>query len=213
MAVRLLGNGLEAIRTTRTMSLGEGESLRFRRRDGACVATVIHDGRLAVELASRMPPRLPPQNGGRRRRNSRRPGNKTALRMPGNALPAASGAGDDSSLAAASTQDGPFDAARPETQIGIAGFTLSARGAALQAGRSRTRQVRVATAIRRTPVCDFAHAPQWQGHSIARRSRFDGTVGQISAVTLRDGFLGGNGVNVLEFDVRARSPGRSCPGT
>jgi hypothetical protein len=38
-----------------------------------------------------------------------------------------------------------------------------------------------------------------------------GTVRQIGAVTLSDGFLGGNGVNLLEFDVRSLEPGQVFP--
>jgi hypothetical protein len=210
VAVRLLGNGLEATRTTRTMSLGEGESLRFRRRDGACVATVIHDGRLAVELASRMPPRLPPQNGGKEAAQLASARKQDGVAMPGNAVPGVSGAGDGSSLLPVSTQDGPFEAAWPENTVGVARFTLSAAAPRykledLVPGRC-VLQLRFAA--RRFVIC----ALRLNGKDIPLPDeRFDGTVGQISAVTLRDGFLGGNGVNVLEFDVRATEPGQVLP--
>ena len=41
--------------------------------------------------------------------------------------------------------------------------------------------------------------------------RFDGAVEQIGAVRIHDGFVGGDGTDVLEFDVRNTEPGQVLP--
>ena len=40
---------------------------------------------------------------------------------------------------------------------------------------------------------------------------FGGTVRQLGAVMIREGFVAGDGINVLEFDVRSTEPGQVLP--
>jgi hypothetical protein len=40
---------------------------------------------------------------------------------------------------------------------------------------------------------------------------FEGALRQIGAVAIRDGFIGGNGTNVLEVDVRGQAPQDGLP--
>ena len=58
----------EVLETTGKIALAENESVCIRQRDGGGggIATVIHDASLAASLASRMPPRWPRQDGGKK---------------------------------------------------------------------------------------------------------------------------------------------------
>jgi hypothetical protein len=210
--VQVLDRGVEATRMSRTMSLGANESLRIRQRDGVCVATAIRDAQLAASLAGRMPPRLPPPSGGKEPMRVASAQEHDAVAMPGNAVSGAPAAGDGSSLLLVSmqTQDGPFDPARPTSQIVTARFSLSelAPHEKLEELVPGRKMLRLRFAVRRFVIS----AMRLNGKSVPLPEEpLAGTVRQIGAVTLRDGFLGGNGVNVLEIDVRSLEPGQALP--
>jgi hypothetical protein len=214
VAVQLLDIGAEAARATRTMSLGANESLRFRQRDGVCVATASRDAQLAASLAGRMPPRLPPRlplpSGGKEPMRVASAQEQDAVAMPGNAVPGAAEAGDGSSLLLVSTQDGSLDPARPTSQIVTGRFSLSelAPHEKLEELVPGRKMLRLRFAARRFVIS----AMRLNGKSVPLPEEpLAGTVRQIGAVTLRDGFLGGNGVNILDLDVRSLEPEHVLP--
>ena len=211
-AMQLLDSGGEATRVSRTISLGENESVRFRQSNGACVATVIRNAQLAVELAGRMPARLPPQNGGKEADPGRVGREQDAVAVPGNAVPRAARTGDNSSLLLVSSKTALLtrtaneqNCHRPLPVVGSPCRKRTTSRRNLVPGRVL---LRLRFAVRRFVIC----AMRLNGNDVPLPEEpLAGTVRQIGAVTLPDGFLGGTGVNVVELDVRSLEPGQVLP--
>ena len=177
---------------------------------------MIRDAQLAVELAGRMPARLPPQNGGMEATQLALAENKTPLRWQATLCPGPRGP--------ATTRRCCWF--RSKTAL----LTPHRQRAELASGASPCRKSfpcrkRRPASSRRTSCpagvrCGCGSPPRGFAIRGVRLNGKDvplpgeplaGTVRQIGAVTLPDGFLGGTGVNVLEFDVAQLGAGQVLP--
>ena len=207
------------VETTRKIVLGESESVQIGQRGGGCVATVIHDARLAASLASRLPPRMPRQESAafaERKATDRLPAQtppQAALarkqdisRPPGTAAntAAASEGGTSAMLILVSMPGSPSGAAGPtcrtfSTRFSLAQLAPRVNPSALVPGTSMLHLRFVAQGVVIT-------AMRLNGQEVPLpEQRSDGAVRQVGAVMIRDGFVGGNRTDVLELDVRSHA--------
>jgi hypothetical protein len=199
------------LEATGKIALRENESVRIRQRDGRCMATVVHDAGLAASLASRMPPRLSPQDGGNQPSPAALAWKPSATALPGSAaLPAASETDARSMFVLTSAGNSPPDAPGATNYTRSVRFSLSEllphiKRADLVPGRC---VLEVRFIARRFVV----YAIRLNGKEILLPEEpLDGSVEQIGAVMIREGFFGGDGADVLEFDVRNTEPGQVLP--
>ncbi len=192
--------------------LGENESVRIRQGDGRCMATVIHDADLAASLAARMPPRLPPQDGGKEPSPAAlawKP-NATALKGSAAALPVAAETGTFLLCARASTGKSPPDA--PGSTNHTRGVRFSLSELLPHVNRADLVPGKCLLEVRFVARRFVVYAIRLNGKEIRLpEERFDGAVEQMGAVRIHDGFVGGDGTDVLEFDVRNTEPGQVLP--
>jgi hypothetical protein len=201
--------------TNRHLSLGEGESARVRWQESSRTATVmvIHDRRLAASLASRLLPPLWPQEGGGEPSPAETVERQGPPPLPADADVVADGAseiGAGSSSLLVSAPNSRSDAAGLKTYTRIAHFRLSEL--APKAKLADLAPGRCVLELRFAAEQFVIYAIRLNGKDIPfPKEQFDGTVRQSGTMCVRDGFAGGNSVELLEIDVRATKPGQAVP--
>jgi hypothetical protein len=134
---------------------------------------------------------------------------RNPIALPGGAA-AAAPTDNGSTCTLVSTQDNSLSATGPRihtrtTRFSLAELAPQVKPADLVPGRS---MLEVRFAAHRFVMC----AIRLNGKAIPLpEERFDGTLRQVGAVMLRDGFVAGEGINVLEFNVRDTEPGQVLP--
>jgi hypothetical protein len=191
----------KAAGSARKIVLGENESVRLWRYEpdgeGGSTATVIHDARLAASLAARLPPRMGPWSAaasaqpalaGEGRASAPPPSAETA------APPSQSEAGSMVTLVSTQLQSEPLNAEQRTRQ------TLVCR----RPNFPGWDPAKCVLHVRFVAKGLIVYAIRLNGRGIPFPDRhFEGAVEQVGAVFIRDGFVGGNGADLLEFDVRS----------